>query len=592
MRVAVTIAALAALTCTTACSFGGIAAPAPAAGPAVPGTQAEVDPAAGDPVQQRQAQLVAAEEDRIYAVSAVPHGRSPVYVAPAVAPSVVPTAVLTARTQPYDLTSLEKVGAAARRADGGWDVLMSVVVERGATLRIEAPGALLRMISGSAGFVSIVAVKGTVELVGEQDHPLEIASWDPGTGRVDDNPTDGRSYLRTAGGRLDLSDVSASALGFWSGRTGGVAWTGSKTQPSTGTATRTVVQHSRYGMFAARTAGLVIESGSLHDNELDGLLVHRLSSGITVRQTEMAHNGRNGITVSAGASQVTLSEISAHDNALDGIRIDGAMRPDPAVAAGTVPAAGHTFTVERSVLNGNGESGIVADTAAELRLTDNSITGSPDGIVVSGAALSQEVRGNTVEAGSFGIAVRNGATETRLTGNTVRTATIALQVSDARADLRENVVGAARRYAVSLTGSSGGTTVTDNRLGGRGPAAVDTARVRSGPAVEVGRNDASGWVVEREDGGFLKYVGDHPLLLLWSLILLLPLAAGLWTRRRRRLLAAAAVDVIVAAEPTEALPQIRRRRRDPETTLAMPVTRVTIVSEVVESGVVESGVRE
>ncbi|MGI5125367.1 right-handed parallel beta-helix repeat-containing protein [Pseudonocardia sp. CA-107938] len=575
-RLLATTAALAVLTGAAACTSGG--APATGAGPAASGTQAEVDPVAGDRAQERSAQLVTAEEKRIYAVSALEPGDHPAYVAPAVAPSTISTVVLTARPLPYRLESLANLGAATRRADGGWDLLMSVVVERGATLHVEAPGTQLRMVSGPAGFTSIVAVKGTLEMVGEQGRPLEVTSWDPVSGHADEDTTDGRAYLRTAGGRLDLTDVSASSLGFWSGRTGGISWTGSNSQPSTGTALRTAVQRSHFGMFAARTDGLVIDSGSLRDNELDGLLVHRRSNGITVRGTEMVHNGRNGVTVAAGASQVTLSGITVHDNAVDGIRIDGTPRTDPA-GADPNAAPGHAFTVERSVLDGNGESGIVANAAAELTLVDNNVVGSPDGIVVSGAAARQEVRGNTVEARGFGIAVRNGATEAQLTGNTVRTATIALQVSDARADLRQNVVGAAHRYAVSLTGSSGGSTVSGNRLGGRGPAAIDTVRVRSGTAVQVGPNDDSGWVVDRDETGrYLAYVADHPLLLLWLLILVVPVAAGLWTRRRRQVPAAVA-DEDEPEDPMRTTPLPVVRRRDTEATFAMPVTRVTIVSE-------------
>jgi hypothetical protein len=561
---------------------GCTAAPAtPAAGPAVPGTEAETGPVAGDVPQDGQARLVDVEDARIYAVSAVAPGSRTAYVAPATAPSVVPTAVLPARPLPYGLSDLVELAAARQRPDSDWDLLMSVVVERGATLRIEAPGVALRMASGHAGFTSIVAAKGTVELVGALDNPLTITSWDPTTGAADGDLTDGRSYLRTAGGRLDLTDVSASDLGFWSGRTGGVAWTGSQTEPSTGRALRTVVRHSHYGMFAARTTDLTIDSGSVRDNELDGLLVHRSSVGVTVRRLEATGNGRNGVTVSAGASRVVLSELSVRSNAVAGVRIDGTPRADPAAPPGTVPDPGRTFTLEHSVLDGNREAGIVADTAAELAVLDNSVAGSPDGIVLRGAGPRQEVRGNTVEASGFGIAVRDGATDTRLIGNTVRTATIAMQVADARADLRDNAVGAARRYGVSLVGASGGTTVAANRLGGHGPSAIDTARVADGSAVQVGANDDTGWVVQRDDSGrFFTYLADHPLLLLWLLILVLPVAAGLWTRHRRRLPdpttgPSPVVDPVAEPEPVSAPPVV-----DPETTMAMPVTRVTIVSQV------------
>ena len=65
--------------------------------------------------------------------------------------------MLPARPLPYGLRDLAQLAAARQRPDGDWDLLMSVVVERGATLRIEAPGVALRMASGHAGFTSIVS---------------------------------------------------------------------------------------------------------------------------------------------------------------------------------------------------------------------------------------------------------------------------------------------------------------------------------------------------------------------------------------------------------------------------------------------------
>lgn len=560
-RAAIVVAVLAVLVGVAGCTGTEHAAPPTAA---APGAEAETVPGPGAPGEQDL--LVAAEEQRIYAVSALRSSGSPAFVAPATAPSIVPTAVLTARALPYDLASLESMGAARRNTAGGWDLLFSLVVERGATLRIVAPGATLRMASGTAGFTSIVAVKGTVELAGEQNRPLSIASWDPVSDRADLAVTDGRSYVRAAGGRLALTDVTATDLGFHSGRTGGVAWTGSQFEPSTGSALRTVVERSRYGMYATRTVGLTVDGGALRDNDLDGLLVHRASIAVTVRRTDVSHNGRNGITVAAGASQVTVSGISAHANATDGIRIDGAP-----------PESGTRFLVERSVLDGNGSAGIVADTATDLAVVENSVTGSRSGIVVTGTATGQVVRGNIVEADEFGIAARDGA-DTRITDNTVRTATIALQVADARADLHQNVVGSARRYGVSLVGTAGGTTVAENRFGGTGPSAIDTVRATAGATIDIGTNDQSGWTVpDREDGGrFVDYLADHPLLLLWSLILVVPVAAGLWTRHRRR--APDAPDDRKATVP-EPRPAHGSDPGDTETTLALPITRVTVVSQ-------------
>jgi hypothetical protein len=108
-------------------------------GAVVPPTDAE-DAAPTNEAQQRQSALVEAEDDRLFAiVSDRPPSDVPYEVA--AAGQAVPTVVLTARSNPYDLPALERLGAAARLPDGSWLLSRSVVVARGAELRIQEPGA-------------------------------------------------------------------------------------------------------------------------------------------------------------------------------------------------------------------------------------------------------------------------------------------------------------------------------------------------------------------------------------------------------------------------------------------------------------------
>ncbi|MHA6779542.1 right-handed parallel beta-helix repeat-containing protein [Pseudonocardia saturnea] len=579
--------------------------------------------AAGD----AQARIVAGEDDRVYAIVSDSPGIGAPYEVPAVAPSIVPTVVLTPRERPYDLPALERLGAAQRLDGPDWMLTRSVLVGRGAQLRIDAPGATLRMVSGTAGFASLVAFKGALTMGGAPGAPLTVTSWDPAARAVDTALDDGRTYVRSVGGRMDLTHVQASDLGFWSGRTGGVAWTGSAGEPGTGSATATVVERSHYGLFTSKVDGLTISGGAVRDNATDGLLVHRESAGVAVRELEATGNARHGVAVSGGTERILLSGVTANGNAGTGIRIDGAPLAATASAGGASTAPGRGFTVERSTVTGNGDVGIFAAGTAGLVVRGNAVSGSPDGIVVRGAADAPELTGNTVAAGDFGIAVRDGVTAAQLTGNTVGASTVAVQVSDAAAVLRDNTVDGAARYAVSLVGAVDGSSVEANRLAGRGPAAIDVNRVGLGSNVGITGNDESAWIVDRDDVAYwTAYVADHPLILLWLLILLLPIIAQLRARYRAgehrhpyahvppgpavppvvpRTAAMDPVDRIALARavaaaagrttsrrghppvpphrPTEArtavaLPVVAPPADATETTLLMPVTRVTVVS--------------
>lgn len=524
--IAVQSGVLRSLTQGTPGLAGGTDAP-PSAGP-TPDDQ--IAPTTTD--QERQAELVEAEDDRLLSiVTEPPPDGAPYEVA---TDQAIPTTVLTARARPYDLPALKRLGAVVRQADGSWLLTRSVLVGRGAELRISEPGATLRLTSGPAGFTSLIAFTSTLAL-GGPDAPLTITSWDPATSTPDTEPADGRAYVRTVGGRMDLTGVDASDLGFWSGRTGGVAWTGSSGEAATGSTNATSVSRSHYGVFISDASGLSLDSLTVADNELDGLLLHRDTDGVTARGVVANGNGRDGIAIAQGAQNITLTDATASTNGGNGVRIDGSPLATTATPGGVSIAAGSGYSVERSTVTNNGEAGLLATQAEGLRLIGNTVFGNRDGILVRGVTERPQLADNRVDADDFGIAVRHGVAEAQLTGNQIGTAVIGVQVLDASADLTGNNVTSASRYGASLVGEVGGSSVNGNVLAGRGLAPVDTNRVAVTASVDLGANDETGWVTDRDELRFwLDYVATHPLLLLWGLILLPPIAAQIWYRRHNR----------------------------------------------------------
>jgi nitrous oxidase accessory protein NosD len=557
-----------------------VPAPAPADGAASPSpADGDPSPAAGvtSPADgAAQADLVEGEDERLFAAVA--------RIEPGTAPSEVPSApgrpgtvVLPARVAPYDLPALVGVGAVVAQPDGGYLVQRNVLVGPGAQLRISAPGTTLRMLSAPEGFTSLVGFRATVALEGADGRPLTLTSWDPARGAADTEPRDGRAYLRAIGGRLDLAQVRATDLGFWSGRTGGVAWTGSATEVSTGSARDCAFVGNHYGVFTTRSTGLLINGGEVRGSAMDGIAVHKESEGTQVWRVTTTRNAGNGIAVSKGARQVSVREVTATGNLRNGVYLDGSPQAGGPNASGASAAAGGGFVVDGSTVSGNAEHGILVARARGAELTRNTVSANRDGVVVRGTADQVTLRENRISSpGGFGVAVRDGARGAVIARNTITDAVTAVQVDDAVASVSGNEIDRVAAHAVSVKGASDGSEVLENRLAGRGPSAVDLARLATGAGVTVAGNDVRGFDVDRDDVRYLAaFVGNHPLILVWVLILLLPLATRVYLARRRP--DSRAADGSDPGEPPSG--PARPDAGGPSPERLRSATRVTVVSE-------------
>ncbi|WP_129338039.1 right-handed parallel beta-helix repeat-containing protein [Cellulomonas endophytica] len=182
---------------------------------------------------QTEPALVADEEDRLADVQTVGRmiqwGKLPVFGAYRLSTGNAYTLVLTRRSEPYAIADLLRLAPQTfvREPDGTYVLSENIVVQPGARLALSDTGPLtIRMASDTDRFVSIVNLGGELEVVGTEASPVTIASWDRDAGRADTRTEDGRAYVRSVGGKVTLEGVHFEDLGFWSGRTGGVALTG------------------------------------------------------------------------------------------------------------------------------------------------------------------------------------------------------------------------------------------------------------------------------------------------------------------------------------------------------------------------------
>jgi parallel beta-helix repeat protein len=481
----------------------------------------------------KQANLVAAEDQRVFnIVGTVLSGTAPRELT---SPGAPPTLVLPSRLSPYTLDNLVSAGAVVRQP-GALLVVKNVLLAPGARLDVAVPGGQLRLSSGPSGFTSLVGFKATLELSGSDRAPLTVTSWNPATNTPDTDETDGRAYLRSIGGRMDLTDVTVADLGFWSGRTGGVAWTGSASAPATGTATGVTISGNHYGIFLARSTGVLINGAQISRSTMDGVSVHSNALGTQLWRVDTMHSGRNGIDVSAGAQQTTMRGVAATGNVRNGIYLDGTPPASGPNADGGTTRQSAVFSVDGSTSRGNSEHGILVTNANDVTLTNNTVAANRDGIIVRGVTRGVVLRANHISSpGGFAVAVRGGAKDAVVDQNVISDALTAVQVNDSVATVTNNEIADMTLHGVSLIGRSSGSSVTDNRVTGRGPSAVDTSRLAFGGVVSESGNDDTNWAIDRDDVQLISsYVRKQPLVLLWFLTLVAPLAAQMIYRKRNR----------------------------------------------------------
>jgi len=282
------------------------------------------------------------------------------------------TLVLTPSSTPYTLLDLLVLEPQTllRLNDGSVLLEENIVVNSGAVLQLSQPGGLtLHLASSPSGFVSIVSFGGRVSLSGSRGHNLVLDGWDEQAGQRDTRTSDGRAYIRMIGGQFSMNYVEATALGFWSGRTSGIALTGTS-RPDTGAvqSTRpgayptskgpTVTDHlggttitaagalpsgasspalkytvpaqsyvsssitnssvhgDAYGLFVSGASGVTIADSKFDDNQIAGIQLHRFVSDGSIERTEAIHNGGDGIALERGTEGIRISEVNANYNAL------------------------------------------------------------------------------------------------------------------------------------------------------------------------------------------------------------------------------------------------------------------------------------
>jgi parallel beta-helix repeat protein len=371
-------------------------------------------------------------------------------------PERLPTIALTARPAPYTLPELATLFPTAVDARGT-AVLVSASIEvaNGAELVIDETTPDVRLLSEPDGFAAIIARGGGITINGDDRDDVRLSSWNPSGSSADDDPSDGRSFLLTIGGRMDIGNADIGHLGFGTGSSSGVAWRGGHhtpglpPSPAGGDVMDSEFHHNWFGAYTFEAEKMRWVGNTFADNSAYGFDPHDLSNDFLVEHNVAHGNGRHGFIFSRGCERNVLRDNVAFDNRGHGFMIDDGRSVDaPTAQAARLPSDDNVLIGNRAYDNDG--SGIELEGGSGTVVQDNVLERNHVGIRVKDQA-SARVEGNTLDDNALaGLDVLADVDQVQLTRNTIEGgwAGIALGDRDAARLTGNDVTGSSTALAV------------------------------------------------------------------------------------------------------------------------------------------------
>ncbi|WP_440709977.1 right-handed parallel beta-helix repeat-containing protein [Herbiconiux sp. YIM B11900] len=393
--------------------------------------------------------------------------------------------VLGAKPGAYTLADLVSLGAVTRVDDRTLLMGKTVFVARGAELDLDGAGLTLRMASGAGGFAPLVVWGGVLRITGAEAAPIAFTSWDEAAGAADTDLRDGRAYIRVHEGTVATDYADFADLGFYSGRTGGFALTGSSVMAATGTIAHSTFSDLHIGLYLARAQDVVVSDSTIRNAARQGIEIGGGTVGTAITGSTVIGSGSSGVNVRQGAGEVSISGSTLTRSGSYGLRFDGSPRAD-----------------------GENSAGYPVENSWGLSVTDSTLSANASGGAWVSTVGSVVFAGNEVSQKTVGLYLRDSQSE--VTGNT-----IAVDPGD----------------GIVFEGPHTSARAEGNTLTGAGPSAI--AQRDGADDVTALSNTDSGWTERWE---VLLWIEAHPLALLWGMLLIIPVVgiAFVFYRARRQ----------------------------------------------------------
>jgi Right handed beta helix region len=498
------------------------------------------------------------------------------------------TLMLPQRGQPYYVSELEKIAGQdfQKQSDGSYLLSVNIMVAPGGKLILQSStGPLtIRMRSVPGAFTSIVSAGGTVRINGSAQNPVRITSWNDDTNKPDTQVADGRSYIRAIGGTFDMKYTQVSNLGFWSGRTGGVALTGSDRPDSSaelsdggpahrvqlpdgkqettqgdnarvqvtpagaagkggtfavptaslvsGTIDNSTIDGDAYGVFVTASNQVQITNTAIRNSLVNGVLLHRFAKNATIENTTVTASRGDGFVLSRGTEGVHVTNCTSNENGGNGFTLNGEPLAEGPSASGEAITSFGDNLVSSSIAKNNKRYGVELLGGTSVAVQNSQITGGDMGIVAREKGTRIQIAGNQVKGfARQGIVVRDGMAAATVSGNVVSGGKTALYLRNANGTFNGNTVQSAHRHGMTLRGDIGGTVITGNTLSGAGTSVMDLDQATG--KYQNANNNIKGW---HKTAGFTTWLKRifKPLNVIWGGVFLL-VAVSMFRSRGTRL---------------------------------------------------------
>jgi hypothetical protein len=318
---------------------------------------------------------------------------------------------------------------------------------------------------------------------------------------------------------------------------------------------------NHYGAFVSKGEGLSIANATFTANTVDGLALHRRTTGSTIRSSTASDNLRHGFSVDQGSESATFTTVTAEHNAAYGIFVNGTPLSGGQSAGGASLRTYGEVTIVGGLLRDNGNAGLGVMEAHGIAVTRTRVADNRDGIVLTRTGTPTMIEDTRIDGRHrLGISVTGGSAAVR--DNRVIGGETGIRIRDAAVAVTGNDVARVTSHGVSVVGAATGSSVVDNTISGRGPSGLDTFRLGRDRSVELSGNDLEAWTRDRDDWEYWStFIPNHPMLLLWVILIGLPLTCAV--RRRNR-------QVLIGTMPYPDQP--RRDRTPPVLVGGEPIT--------------------
>ena len=439
--------------------------------------------------------------------------------------SVRPTLMLPRSDTPYDVANLAgRFTSAFSTLPGGGLVLnIPLEVADGATLRIDsATTPVFDLRSDDKGYAYLVGIHATIELVGTADTPLHIGSYDPATGRADQNLATGRAYVAAEGSRMTLRHVEVADLGFFTGTASGMAWLPYGGVDASGSIESSSLTGNYFGAYSSSTTGFRVTDTEFSDSTVYGFDLHDHATGATITGSTSTGNSSHGFNLNRGCTGTIISDTVSSNNGGVGFLIN-ANRSSP----GHPSIPSNRNSLENVTTSSNSGAGILVHSGTANTIRSSTVSKDHGGIIVVGQATDTVIESNTVRPASGpGIEVSAGSTGATITGNTVTGGSTGILSNEATpTTITGNTITKVQGAGLKLNGDEAGFTLADNALSGTGASPI---YVNGQPTTTL-----EGATVRRWDVPGVNWWIRPLELSLWILILAPPLLLIGWGRRRR-----------------------------------------------------------